>query len=56
MGNNNSTNVLGIGTCKLVMQKTCILYRLDENQDEILYINQYECLPHHSCVFLEEVE
>ena len=29
--------------------------RLDENQDEILYMNRYECLPHHSCVFLEEV-
>ena len=29
---------------------------LNENQDEILYMNRYECLPHHSCVFLEEVE
>ena len=29
---------------------------IDENQDEILYMDRYECLPHHSCVYIEEPE
>lgn len=29
---------------------------LDENQDEILYMNRHEYLTHYSCVYLEKAE